>query len=94
MTLTDIKTRKAYEISNYDGESGAPDYMADIIGNTGAVARERMERVSLAAYKRIATNSKYIVCDEAGNRYTTLETSSFGKHMSARWSGQARLKSP
>lgn len=37
MKIKDRATGNIYNIANYDGEPGAPDYMGDIIGNSGDV---------------------------------------------------------
>ena len=82
MTLTDIDTLQEHEIENYDGEVNAPDYMADVIGNTGAVALEDIDRDKVCRaeydriladdYKRCGNHGSYIVSDCDGNNYCTM----------------------
>lgn len=73
MTLINIYSGREYDINNYSVPSVEIDYMRDIIGNSGAVATERMSEPTVANYRRIATPSRYIVADGDGNLYTTAD---------------------
>jgi len=75
MKLIDIDNRSEHNIHNYDGNPGDPDYMQDIIRNTGCVSHGDMDYpVTREQFNALRTDAEYIVpCTEADEYYAEAD---------------------